>query len=337
MPQRYGSCASERAGVACSRGWARCGVPLAPLRFGASVALMAREDHRIPIGDAELAAWLYRPDAEREAAPCVVLLHGFTATRDDRLDAFCEAFAAVGFAALAFDFRNFGSSDGEPRKLLDLRRQYEDCDAALSFMRGQEGIDGHRIAVWGTSFAGGHALDAAVRNPWLAAAVCLVPLMDGALPPPGMTPSRAAWSVAVGLRDLTRAQRGRKPYLIKALGPAGSRAAIPNDHVWKRLPEVVPAHSRWRNEVAPRILLKLWRHRPVRRAEEVSCPLLVQIADKETLLSNKPAVKAAQRAPHGALRRYAGADHFDVYLPPAFDTVVEDQIAFLREHLTSRD
>lgn len=294
---------------------------------------MIREDHRIPVGDEELAAWLYRPDGESGAAPCVVLMHGFTATRDDRLDAFCEGFAAAGIAALAFDFRHFGSSAGEPRQLVDLGRQYEDCDAALGFVRGHDGVDDARIAVWGTSFAGGHALDAAVRNPWLAAAICLVPLLDGLVPPPGMTPGRALWSVGVALRDLARHALRRDPYLVNALGPTGSRAAIPNDAAWELVPQIVPAHSRWRNEVAPRILLKLSRHRPVRRAADIPCPLLVQIAEDETMVRNGPALKAAQRAPRGELQGYPGADHFSPYVPPLFDRVLEDQLAFLRKHL----
>ena len=281
-----------------------------------------------------MAAWLYRPDDADDAVPCVVLLHGFTVTHDDgNLQRFCEAFAAAGLAALAFDYRHLGSSGGEPRQLLDLSRQYEDSDAALRFARDQGGIDADRVAVWGTSFAGGHALDAAVRNPWVAAALCLVPFMDGALPPPGLTPGHAAWSLAAGLRDVVRERRGREPYLIKALGPAGSRAALPNDAVWKLVPELVPSHSRWRNEVAARLLLKLARHRPARRAARVSCPLLVQIAEAETLLRNGPAIRAAGRAPHGELLRYPGADHCDVYLSPLFETVVEDQIAFLRRNL----
>jgi fermentation-respiration switch protein FrsA (DUF1100 family) len=268
----------------------------------------------------------------------VVLLHGFTATRDVcRLEAFGEALAEAGIAALAFDYRHFGESGGSPRQLLDLRRQYEDCDAALAFARAHDRIDATRMAVWGTSFAGGHALDAAVRHPWLAAAVCLVPFVDGAVPPAGMTARQAGWSVAVGLRDLIRAALGREPYLVPAVGPAGSRAVLPNDAVWRRLDELVPPGSPWRNEVAARIALKLSRHRPARRAADVACPLLVQVAEGETLLRNRPAFKAAERAPRGELRRYEGADHFDVYLPPVFDRVVEDQIGFLRQHLAPRD
>lgn len=106
-------------------------------------------------------------------------MHGFTATRDERLDIFCEHLSDAGVAALAFDFRHLGASGGQPRQLIDLRRQYEDCDAALAYARDLDGIDGSRVVTWGASFAGGHARDAAARNPWVAAAICLVPLVDG--------------------------------------------------------------------------------------------------------------------------------------------------------------
>ncbi len=293
------------------------------------MAARAREELRIPSRGDDLAAWLYRAEAEGET-PCVVLMHGFTATRDEQLDRFCERFAAAGCAALAFDFRHFGASGGEPRQLLDLRRQYEDCDAALTYVRGLEGIDGSRIIVWGTSFAGGHALDAAVRHPWLAAAICLVPFMDGAVPPPGMTVRRAAWSLAAGLRDAARAARGASPYLVPAIGPPASKAVIANPSAWEALPRLVPERSLWRNEVAARIMLRLSRHRPAKHADEVRCPLLVQIVERDTVVRNGPAETAARRAARGELHAYPGMDHFDVYTPPGFDIVIEDQIAFLR-------
>jgi len=290
-----------------------------------------REDLRIPCGGDDLAAWLYRAEGAGET-PCIVLMHGFTATRDEQLDRFCERFAAAGCAALAFDFRHFGASGGSPRQLLDLRRQYEDCDAALAHARGLDGIDGSRVAVWGTSFAGGHALDAAARNPWVAAAICLVPLMDGAVPPPGMTARKAIWSVVAGLRDSVRAARGRDPYLVPAVGPSSGRAVIANANAWEAIPKVVPGHSLWRNEVAARIMLRMGRHRPVKHAPGVRCPLLVQIVEGETVVRNSSAEKAARAAPRGELRHYPSLDHFDVYTPPGFDVVIEDQIAFLRAH-----
>ena len=284
-----------------------------------------REEHRI----GEIAAWMYRPDDVDGDVPCVVLLHGFTATRHERLPAFCEAFAAAGFASVAFDFRHLGDSGGEPRQLIDLRRQFEDRDAVLAWAREQPGIG--PVVVWGTSFAGGHALDAAAAHPWLAAAICLVPLLDGAAPPKELRPAVMAWALGAAMRDELASRLGRPPRLIPAAGPAGARAFLGNDDLWSHLDAFVGDGSPWRNAVAPRVLLRLARHRPVKRAAEVRIPLLIQIATDETLLSNRPAERAAAAA-HARLERYPG-DHFDPYFPPLFDRVVADQIAFLRDAL----
>jgi uncharacterized protein len=260
-------------------------------------------------------------------------MHGFSATRDEQLDRYGERFAGAGLAALAFDFRHFGSSGGQPRQLLDLRSQYEDCDAALGYLRDFGDIDSTRLAIWGTSFAGGHAIDAAARLPWLKAAISQIPFTDGAAPAPGMTPSKAGWAVRVGLRDQLRAVLGREPYLIPVLGPPGTRALITSEDAWTGFRVLVPKHSEWRNEIAARVLLRLPTHRPVKRAKRVSSPLLVQIVELETVVPNGPATRTARRATRGILKRYSGMHHFDVYTGEGFETLVADQVAFLREHL----
>src|SRR3954454_24924050 len=112
---------------------------------------MERAEVRFASGDADCAAWLYRPEAP---APLLVMGHGLGAVREMRLDAYAECFAAAGFAALVFDYRHFGASGGEPRQLLDIRRQLADWAAALAYARGLEGVDAARIALWGTSFGG---------------------------------------------------------------------------------------------------------------------------------------------------------------------------------------
>jgi dienelactone hydrolase len=85
---------------------------------------MQRSDVTFESAGTRCAAWLYRPvESGGGPAPCVVLAHGFSGVRDQRLDAYAERFAQAGLAALVFDYRYFGDSDGEPRQLLDIRRQ----------------------------------------------------------------------------------------------------------------------------------------------------------------------------------------------------------------------
>ena len=78
-----------------------------------------------------------------------VILEDFGAIREMRLDAFSERFAAAGIATLAFTYRYFGDSGGMPRQLMSVKRQLQDWDAALDFVKNCTDVDGSRVAVWG--------------------------------------------------------------------------------------------------------------------------------------------------------------------------------------------
>ena len=136
--------------------------------------------HDVPFasGDSTCAAWLYLPTGVT-SPPVVVLGHGLGATREMRLDAFAERFAQAGIAAFAFTYRHFGDSGGQPRQLLSIKRQLADWDAAIAYVKARRDLDGTRVAVWGSSFGGGHAITVASRHPELRAAVAQCPFTDG--------------------------------------------------------------------------------------------------------------------------------------------------------------
>jgi fermentation-respiration switch protein FrsA (DUF1100 family) len=75
--------------------------------------------------------------------------HGLGAVKEMGLDRYAQRFRAGGLAALVFDYRHFGASEGEPRQVLDIGLQLEDWAAALDYGRRLEGIDPQRIALWG--------------------------------------------------------------------------------------------------------------------------------------------------------------------------------------------
>ena len=123
------------------------------------------------------AAWFYRPAGEPDPAPVIVMAHGLTGTRHDRLGPFAERFAAAGLAALVFDYRGFGDSEGEP-DLFEPERQLTDWRAAIAFARSLPGIDPDRVATFGSSLGGGNALAAAAEDPRVVAAISQVPFLD---------------------------------------------------------------------------------------------------------------------------------------------------------------
>ena len=118
---------------------------------------MNRQDLTFSSGRDRCAAWLYPAAGGAPGAPVIVMAHGFTGTRRDRLGPFAERFAAAGVAAMPFDYRGFGDSTGA-QDIVDIDRQLEDWRAAIAFARSLPGIDPSRVAVFGSSMGGGHAL-----------------------------------------------------------------------------------------------------------------------------------------------------------------------------------
>lgn len=68
-----------------------------------------------------------------------------------------QALAEKGYGAVAFDYRSFGLSDGQPRNMLSSSDQLQDYRSVISYIRRADSpFDPTRVAVWGFSFGGAH-------------------------------------------------------------------------------------------------------------------------------------------------------------------------------------
>ena len=262
----------------------------------------------------------------------MVLAHGFGGVKEARLDAYAERFAAAGHAALLFDYRHFGASEGEPRQLISIGRQQEDWRAAIAHARGLDGIDPERIALWGTSYSGGHVVAVGAGDPRVAAIVSQAPFMNGNAALGCAGPANVMRLTGAALRDLAGSALGRPPRLIPLAGPPGTTAAMNSPDALPGYAALFPPGFEWRNEFVPRAAVGLGFYSPVGKAGRLHCPLLVQVATEDVVTPPEPARKAARRAPRGELKEY-DAGHFDVYVGELFETVVADQVEFLGRHL----
>jgi alpha-beta hydrolase superfamily lysophospholipase len=287
---------------------------------------MTREEIQFDADGAQCAAWLYSPGSGNGPAPIVVMAHGLSGTRRDRLGPFAERFAEEGMAALIFDHRGFGESGGEP-DLFDPSRQLEDWRAAIDCARAHPGVDPDRVATFGSSMGGGNALAAAAGDPGVAAAVSQVPFLD-------MSQAHRAPRPVVARMLLAAARGGHLPAVGRPDEPAfinapGAEAG------WRRVVSE-GEDSRWRNRVSARWLVAS-PFRRSRHAAGLHCPWLVCVGEADRVAHPAAAIAAARRAPKGELRTYPGVDHFDIYDGPEHEAVVADELAFLRRHLTPGD
>ena len=286
-------------------------------------------------GGARCAAWLYLPTGARPH-PCVVMAGGFGAVRQMRLDAYAERFCAAGMAAVLFDYRHWGASEGEPRQLIDIRRQLADVRAALGFARALDGVDPARVGLWGSSFGGGHAITTAAGDPDVVAVVAQCPFVDGRDTLRVVGARDLVRGLPAILRDALRGGRGRAPFYLPIVGPPGVLAAMTTPDAEEGFRSLVPPGTRWENLHTPRVGLRIGTYRPGRAAARVSSPLLVCVCEHDLVAPARSAVRAAESAPRGELLRYP-IGHFEIYFGEWFERAVADQVEFLTRHLLGGD
>ena len=288
---------------------------------------MSRQEVTFASGQDTCAAWFYPAASEKGVRPIIVMAHGLTGTRRDRLGAFAGRFAVAGIAALVFDYRGFGDSTGEP-DLFEPPRQLEDWRAAIAFARSLPDIDAGRVATFGSSLGGGNALAAAAEDSRVAAVISQVPYLDRVT----QTYDKPKHVVE---EMKTAAAEGR---YLPAVGQPHEAALIsaPGSEIgWRRV-VAIGDESRWRNRVSTSWLLGP-PYSPIQHAASLYCPWLVCVAADDQVAKPGPAIEAARQAPKGELRLYPGVDHFDIYDGPAHEAVVADEIEFLSRHLLGRN
>ncbi len=290
-----------------------------------------REDVQFPSGGELISAWLYRPPGSGPV-PLLVMAHGLGAVRGMRLDAYAERFSAAGYACLVFDYRNFGDSEGRPRQLLDIGMQLADWAAAVSYARTLPGVDYTRIALWGTSFGGGHAIATAARLPGIAAAVAQCPFTDGIASARPLSPWIFLRVGMLAARDLVATRLGKPPVMVATVGRPGEVALMNTPDAYPGYLKLVPEGLDVPHEVAARIAFKITTYRPGRLTPKIICPILFCVCEADSVAPAAATLRYARKAPRGEVKLYPEG-HFAIYVGEAFERVVTDQIAFLDKHL----
>src|ERR1700738_3957056 len=129
-------------------------------------------------GGVTLRGWLFFPGA-KTPAPAITMAHGYAGVKELGLERFARAFAEAGFVVLLHDHRNFGASDGTERGDVDPWQQIADWRRGISFLEHQPEVDAAHIGIWGTSYAGGHAIVLGATDRRLRAVVAQVPTISG--------------------------------------------------------------------------------------------------------------------------------------------------------------
>jgi uncharacterized protein len=269
-----------------------------------------------------MAAEVLSPKDAAAKLPTIVMSHGWGGTAASlRPDA--VAFARAGYLVVTFDYRGWGKSDGrliatekpttkdgtliakviEIRGVVDPIDQTTDIMNVINWVHGEERCDIERIALWGSSFSGGHVVYVAARDPRVRAFVSQVGSMD------------ARWAIqSPQMRQYTFRQ-----------GTARARGEIGYPKPGEKFGSLTGMP----------VIEKLIGYAPIEdigRCEK--CAKLFIIAEKEELFDNKDhAILAYQRASGTKkLVTIKNIKHYGVY-NEARDQAQKEAIAWFDAHL----
>lgn len=197
-----------------------------------------------------IRADLYLPDSGEGPWPTVIMGGGWCYVKELIMPEYARFFTEAGVAALIFDYRHFGESDGTPRQHIDPWKQIADYRSAIdavSYLDGFAGeVDPERIGIWGISYSGGHVLAVAALDPRVKAAVSQIPVIEG-----WYNSMRAHGSV--GFRELTAlVKEDRKNRYLTGEHGTLPHSGDPKTEVttWPH-PETKPVFMKIKEETAP--------------------------------------------------------------------------------------
>ncbi|GAA0228402.1 alpha/beta hydrolase [Haladaptatus pallidirubidus] len=275
------------------------------------------------------AGWLYTPEGKKKP-PVIVMAHGLGGERTFGLPEIAKRFVARGFAVFLFDYRNLGDSDGEPRNLVSFSRHVADWESAIDHVRGLDAIDRRKIALWGTSYSGGHVIEAAAGDHRIAAVVAQVPFVDGREELRSAGIKKSLKGTVSGLRDLVRKYTFRSPRTVPVVGDPDEFAVINAPGAKAGYMDIVPDPPVWENEVPARVFLDISRYRPISVVEDVPCPLFLLAGRDDEVVSASSVKEAAETADATYVELPIG--HFDAY-NSALEEVLGYEMAFFDHHL----
>jgi uncharacterized protein len=278
--------------------------------------MVVRTDVEFPgEGDVTLRGWLFLPDGAGPH-PAITMAHGFAGVKEHGLERFAHLLADAGFVVLVHDHRGFGSSGGSPRFDVDPWVQIADWRRAISFLENHPAVDPDRIGVWGTSYAGGHAIVLGATDRRLRAVVAQVPTISGyqqsirRVPPDQVPALEAAF-----IDDERRRYRGEPPATQAVVG------ADPTVPAAYRSPDAVAFYNQpvpegvWDNIVTLRSTRAARMYEPGQWISRVSpTPLLLIVGLHDSITVTGLALAAYERALQPKKLVTIDGGHFDPYL-----------------------
>lgn len=251
----------------------------------------------------------------------MVLCHGFAGIKELLLPACARRFAEAGLAALAFDYRGFGESQGERGRLMP-EKQVEDIWSAIGYLQGQPEVDASRIALWGTSLGGANAILAASADPRIKCLAVQLTFANGERVVTGKMSSEEKQEFLTTLKRL----QGRR-------AKSGKEMMVPLTDVLTD-PQSIAFYERFSPEfpaldieIPLLTVAETLKHKPEEVLPGLNAPLLVIGAGRDSVNPPEESIQLFNAANEPKrLMMLDEATHYELYEGAYLDTANQNQI-----------
>ncbi|MCE2469643.1 MAG: alpha/beta fold hydrolase [Dehalococcoidia bacterium] len=279
-----------------------------------------------------LAARLFTPDAlARGGCPAIVMCQGAIGRKEAfGFPCIAQRFAALGYAALIFDHRGFGASDGERGRFYPME-WVRDARDAVTFMASEPGIDPEHVSLFGASIGGGVAVRAGADDARVRCVVSVVGFGDGErMARAGRSDADWAAFKARVEADVARVVRGARSELvsrgeISRADPASSsvRARVVGDIGDARVPNLTLQS-----------VARLMAFKPMEAARSIAPRAALFIGAEHDAVTPFDGVAAMhhQAGEPKRLERLDGLTHYEVYEEPHVSRIIALTDEWLRAH-----
>ncbi|ETI23301.1 hypothetical protein G647_05101 [Cladophialophora carrionii CBS 160.54] len=302
---------------------------------------MGRENVEFKTSDrVTLRGWFYSSgDAASGKAPCLVMSHGFSALKEMDLDAFAEYFVSkLPIGVLVYDNRGFGDSDtapGEPIHEIVPMVQCSDISDAITYAASRPDVDPDKIAIWGSSYSGGHVLYVGAVDRRVKAVLSQVPCVSGwdnfnRL----VRPDFAVGFNATFAADRVARAEGKEPGYVPVVDADPQKpSALPTPDSYEFFSSW-EKKSNWKNDVTVKTVELFRAYEPQQLIDKISpTPLLMTVASGDVLTPADLALRAYSRANEPKQLQLLPCGHFEAYTGPYFERNATTQAEFLKKWL----
>jgi len=272
---------------------------------------------------------LYLPEniAEEQKLPAVVLCHGFAGIKEILLPAYAKKFAQNGFAALIFDYRGFGASEGERGRLVP-GEQTVDIRNAITFMQTLSEVDGNQIGLWGTSFGGANAMYVAAIDPRVKAISVQLTFASGAKMVKGDLDEAGVKKLESTLKKV-RERAVVKNKMLK-LGP---EQILTDEESKAFFVKIIEQHPELRVKIPVSTLQHIIEHNPQDVIGKVTCPIVIIAAEQDQVCPPEESDKLFELANEPKKLVSLACQHYDAYEGDSFETGSDAAVEWLSTYL----